>query len=144
MIGKIDHVALAVSDLEAAIALYRDGWGLTLRGREVVRDQGVEEAMFRLGDSNIQLISPLGPDTIVGKFIATKGEGLHHIAYGVENLDDALRHLKAKGVALIDEEPRPGGGGCRIAFVHPRANRGLLVELVERPAGPSAGDAPEA
>lgn len=141
MIGKIDHVALAVSDLEAAIELYRNLWGLGLEHRQIVEDQGVEEAMFRIGDSQIQLISPLAEDTIIAKFIARRGEGLHHIAYEVDDLDAALQDLKIKGVPLIDEEGRPGGGGCRIAFLHPKANMGLLVELVERPGqeGRSAG-----
>lgn len=132
MIGKIDHVALAVSDLESAIDLYRRQWGLALESREVVEDQGVEEAMFRVGDSHVQLLSPLGPETVVGRFIARRGEGLHHIAYQVADLEATLTHLKQKGVALIDQQPRLGGGGSRIAFVHPKANRGLLVELVER------------
>lgn len=135
MIGKIDHVALAVSDLDAAIDLYRGQWGFQFEGREIVEDQGVEEAMFRIGDSQIQLISPLSHDTVVGKFLEKRGEGLHHIAYRVENLESVLRDLQSKGIRLIDERPRPGGGGCRIAFVHPKANRGLLIELVERPPG---------
>lgn len=134
MIMKIDHVALAVIDLDEAIEHYRSSWGLSYETREVISEQGVEEATFLLGDSRIQLVSPLGPDTIVGRFIASRGEGLHHIAYEVEDIDQALDDLKSKGVKLIDEAPRPGGGGSRIAFVHPKANRGLLVELVERPA----------
>lgn len=133
VIGRIDHVALAVSDLEKAIELYRDVWGLPLEHRETVEDQGVEEAMFRVGESFIQLLGPLGPDTPVGKFIERKGEGLHHIAYEVEDIDVALKQLRESGVALIDEEPKIGSRGTRIAFIHPKSNRGVLVELVELP-----------
>lgn len=132
MLGKIEHVAIAVSDLEQAIEHYSKVWGLTLEHREVVEDQGVEEAMFKLGDSYIQLLAPLAPDTTVGKFIERKGEGLHHIAYEVEDLEASLDALTADGVKLIDDKPRTGSRGTRIAFVHPRSNRGLLVELVEK------------
>lgn len=131
MLTKIEHVAIVVSDLDAAIELYTTMWGLPLVHREVVEDQGVEEAMLALGDSHIQLLRPLSPDTTVGRFLAKKGEGLHHIAYEVENLEAALESLRGQGVSLIDEEPRRGSRNTRIAFVHPRSNRGLLVELVE-------------
>lgn len=132
MLGKVEHIALAVSDLEAAIEHYKNVWGLSLVHREVVEDQGVEEAMFLLGDSYIQLLAPLGPQTTVGKFIEKRGEGLHHIAYEVDDITAALRHLKEAGARLIDEEPRRGSRGTKVAFVHPAGNRGVLVELVER------------
>jgi methylmalonyl-CoA/ethylmalonyl-CoA epimerase len=132
VLGKIEHVAIAVSDLEQAIEHYTKVWGLTLEHREVVEDQGVEEAMFSLGESYIQLLAPLNPNTTVGKFIERKGEGLHHIAYEVEDLEASLDALSASGVKLIDEKPRAGSRGTRIAFVHPKSNRGLLVELVEK------------
>ena len=132
-LGRIEHVALAVSDLEAALAHYRDVWGLEASDRERVEDQGVEEAMLPLGESHLQLLAPTGPDTTVGRFVATKGEGLHHIAYEVEDLEGALAELKAKGVRLIDEVPRRGGRGHMVAFVHPKANHGLLVELIQKP-----------
>lgn len=135
MLRKIEHVALAVSDLEAAIAHYTHVWGLALEHREVVEDQGVEEAMLRLGDSYLQLIAPLSPETTVGRFIEKRGEGLHHIAYEVGDVEAALRVLRESGVDLIDEQPRQGSRGTRVAFVHPRSNRGVLVELVE-PRGP--------
>ena len=133
MLGKIEHVALAVENLDEAIAHYRDVWGLEVSHRERVEDQGVEEAMLPLGDSHLQLLGPTGPDTTVGKFIARKGEGLHHIAYEVDDLEGALAELKAKGVPLIDEKPRLGGRGHSVAFVHPKGNHGLLVELIQRP-----------
>lgn len=133
MLGKIEHVALAVADLDEAIAHYKDVWDLETSHRERVEDQGVEEAMLPLGESYLQLLAPTGPGTTVGKFIERKGEGLHHIAYEVDDLGAALADLKAKGVPLIDEEPRRGGRGHMVAFVHPKGNHGLLVELIQRP-----------
>ena len=132
MIGKIEHIALAVEDLEAAIAHYADVWGLEVAHRERVEDQGVEEAMLPVGESFIQLLGPTGPDTTVGKFIERRGEGLHHIAYEVDDLEGALETLKERGVPLIDEVPRRGGRGHMVAFVHPKGNHGLLVELIQR------------
>lgn len=131
MLTKIEHVALAVADLDAAIAHYRDVWGLEVTHRERVDDQGVEEAMLALGDSYLQLLAPTGPDTTVGKFVARRGEGLHHIAYEVDDLEATLDELRGKGVRLIDEKPRAGGRGHQIAFVHPGGNHGLLVELIQ-------------
>ena len=133
MLGKIEHVALAVADLDAAVEHYEKVWGLTVSHRERVEDQGVEEAMLPLGESFLQLLGPTGPDTTVGKFVAKRGEGLHHIAYEVDDLEGALAELKAQGVPLIDEAPRLGGRGHMVAFVHPKGNHGLLVELVQRP-----------
>ena len=133
MLNKIEHIALAVEDLEAAIAHYAEVWGLEVEHRERVEDQGVEEAMLPLGESYLQLLGPTGPDTTVGKFIANKGEGLHHIAYEVDDLEASLAELKAKGVRLIDEAPRRGGRGHMVAFVHPKGNHGLLVELIQAP-----------
>lgn len=131
MLGKVEHIAIAVSDLQESIDLYTKVWGLTLEHREVVEDQGVEEAMFKLGDSYIQLLGPLGPETTVGKFVATRGPGLHHIAYEVDDIVQSLKELKEQGIRLIDESPRPGSRGTKIAFVHPKSNGGVLVELVE-------------
>jgi methylmalonyl-CoA/ethylmalonyl-CoA epimerase len=133
MLGKIEHVALAVGDLDAAIAHYKDVWGLDVEHRERVEDQGVEEAMLPLGESYLQLLGATSPDTTVGKFLERRGEGLHHIAYEVEDLEATLADLKAKGVALIDEAPRRGGRGHLVAFVHPKSNHGLLVELIQAP-----------
>lgn len=133
MLTKIEHVALAVADLEAAIAHYGEVWGLEVEHREVVADQGVEEAMLPLGESYLQLLGPTGADTTVGRFIERKGEGLHHIAYEVADLEASLARLKEQGVRLIDEKPRRGGRGHMVAFVHPRGNHGLLVELIQAP-----------
>ena len=133
MLGKIEHVAIAVSDLEAAVAHYEEVWGLPVEHRERVEDQGVEEAMLPLGDSYLQLLGATGPDTTVGKFLERRGPGLHHIAYEVPDLEAALADLKEKGVRLIDEAPRKGGRGHMVAFVHPQGNHGLLVELIQAP-----------
>jgi methylmalonyl-CoA/ethylmalonyl-CoA epimerase len=128
---NIDHVAIAVHDLDAALAEYERQYHVRAEYREVVEEQGVEEAMLPIGASNVQLLQPLGPDTPVGRFLAKNGEGLHHIAYAVPSIDDALRHLADEEVELIDTHPRIGGGGHRIAFVHPGALAGTLIELVE-------------
>lgn len=133
MLGKIEHVAIAVEDLEAAVQHYADVWGIEVSHRERVEDQGVEEAMLPVGESHLQLLGATGPDTTVGKFLARKGPGLHHIAYEVDDLEGALAELKAKGVPLIDEAPRLGGRGHMVAFVHPKGNHGLLVELIQKP-----------
>ncbi|HJR46456.1 MAG TPA: methylmalonyl-CoA epimerase [Actinomycetota bacterium] len=133
MLEKIEHVALAVADIDAAVAHYAEVWGLEVEHRERVEDQGVDEAMLRLGDSYLQLLGATGPDTTVGKFLERKGEGLHHIAYEVDDLEATLAELKAKGVPLIDEVPRKGGRGHMVAFVHPKGNHGLLVELIQSP-----------
>ena len=135
MLNKIEHIALAVEDLETAVTHYKEVWGLEVEHRERVEDQGVEEAMLPLGDSYLQLLGPTGPDTTVGRFVASKGEGLHHIAYEVDDLEASLAELKAKGVRLIDEVPRKGGRGHMVAFVHPKSNHGLLVELIQAPKG---------
>lgn len=131
MFDRVDHVGIAVENLDRAIAFYERTFGAKLAHRERVEEQGVEEAMFRVGESWIQLLAPLGPDTPVGKFLAGRGEGVHHVGYGVSDLRGALARLKAEGVPLIDEEPRRGSRGARVAFVHPKGVGGVLVELVE-------------
>lgn len=131
---NIDHVAIAVADLDAAIADYRRLYGVEPLYREVVERQGVEEAMIPVGGSFVQLLEPLGPDTPVGKFLERRGEGLHHIAFAVADIDAALDHLRAEGARLVDEEARSGGRGARIAFVHPAALNSTLIELVELPS----------
>ncbi|HKZ30456.1 MAG TPA: methylmalonyl-CoA epimerase [Acidimicrobiia bacterium] len=128
---NIDHVAIAVNDLDAALAQYERQYRVHAEYREVNEEQGVEEAMLPVGASNVQLLQPLGPDTPVGRFLARHGEGLHHVAFAVPSIDEALRHLADEEVELIDAQPRMGGGGHRIAFVHPRALAGTLIELVE-------------
>ncbi len=132
---NLDHVAIAVRDLDAAIDAHRRQYGVEPAYREVVASQGVEEAMLPLGGSYVQLLAPLGPDTPVGRFLERRGEGLHHVAYAVADIDAALAHLAEQGAELVDREPRPGGRGARIAFVHPRAFAGTLVELVETTDG---------
>jgi len=130
---NLDHVGIAVHDLDHALDEYREKYGITPLYRETVASQGVEEAMIPLGGSFIQLLQPLGPETPVGQFLAKQGEGVHHLAWAVANINAALEHLKAQGARLVDSEPRPGGGGTRIAFVHPRDLAGTLIELVESP-----------
>lgn len=130
---NLDHVGIAVHDLDHALDEYREKYGITPLYRETVASQGVEEAMIPLGGSFIQLLQPLGPETPVGRFLAKRGEGVHHLAWAVANINAALEHLKAQGARLVDSEPRPGGGGTRIAFVHPRDLAGTLIELVESP-----------
>jgi methylmalonyl-CoA epimerase len=126
----IDHIGIAVNDLEAAVDTYRTLLGIDPIHRERVEDQGVEEVLFQAGTSYIQLLGALGPDTPVGRSLATRGPGLHHIAYRVTNIDEALDHFRSAGARLIDEAPRPGSRNTMIAFVHPRAMNGVLVELV--------------
>lgn len=133
MLRKVEHVAIAVSDLEEAIRHYSEIWGVEVAHRERVEDQGVEEAMLQVGDTYLQLLGATGPDTTVARFLARKGPGLHHVAFEVDDLEEALARLKAAGVRLIDEEPRRGGRGHMVAFVHPKDNHGLLVELIQAP-----------
>jgi len=128
----LDHVAVAVTNLDEALAHYREVWELEPAHVERVADQGVDEAMLELAGSSLQLIAPSSPESTVASFLDKRGPGLHHVAYAVADLEAMLAHLRKRGVALIDEQPRVGGGGTRIAFVHPSANGGLLVELVER------------
>jgi len=128
---NIDHVAIAVHDLDEALARHRRLYGVEPISREGVAAQRVEEAMIRIGGSSVQLLQPLSPESPVGRFLEKRGEGLHHIAYAVADIEAALAHLAAEGARLIDEEPRIGGGGHRIAFVHPRSFGGTLIELVE-------------
>jgi methylmalonyl-CoA/ethylmalonyl-CoA epimerase len=128
---NLDHVAIAVRDLDATLDLYRSRYGVEPLWREIVESQGVEEAMIPVGGSFVQLLQPLSPDTPVGRFLAKRGEGLHHVAYAVPDIEKALAHLESEGARLIDQRPRKGGGGRRIAFVHPADLAGTLIELVE-------------
>lgn len=130
---NLDHVAIAVDDLDAAVAAHVELYGAEPLYREVVSEQGVEEAMIPLGGSYVQLLQPLGPDTPVGRFLSKRGPGLHHIAYAVTDIEAALEHLRSNGAELVDEQPRIGGRGARIAFVHPATFSGTLIELVEHP-----------
>jgi methylmalonyl-CoA/ethylmalonyl-CoA epimerase len=129
----IDHVGVAVADLDAAVEEYSSALGVEPVHREVVEDQGVEEVLFQAGNSFIQLIAALGPDTPVGRFLAKRGEGVHHVGYRVTNVAEVLDRLRAVGLPMVDEAPRRGSRGTMVAFVHPRGFRGVLVELVEEP-----------
>ena len=135
MLGRIDHVGVAVEDLDAAIHLYAEVLGMPLVHREVVEEQGVEAVLLDVGESHVELLSPLGPDTPVGKFLAKKGPGLHHVAYGVADIDATLDALKVAGTRLIDETPRIGIRNSRVAFVHPAATGGVLTEIVQAAEG---------
>jgi len=135
MFGALDHVGVAVSDLEAAVALYEDTLGMELVHRETVDEQGVDAVLLDVGDSHVELLHPTGPDTPVGKFIAGRGEGLHHVAYRVDDIDAALERLRSAGVRLIDESPRTGIRNSRVAFLHPKSTGGVLTEIVEPAAG---------
>ncbi len=131
MFELIDHVGVAVDDLDAAIALYEEKFGMPLAHRETVSEQGVEAALLDVGDGHVELLLPLGDDTPVGKFVAKRGKGLHHVAYRVDDIDAALAGLKEKGIELIDTEARTGIRRSRVAFVHPRSTGGVLTEIVE-------------
>lgn len=134
MFGRIDHIGVAVEDIDAAIELYRDSFGMELAHRETVESQGVEAVLLDVGDGHVELLAPLGPDTPVGKYMAKNGPGLHHVAYAVDDIDAALEKIAAAGVQLIDSEPRTGIRDSRVAFLHPRSTGGVLTEIVE-PAG---------
>lgn len=120
-----------MSDLDAGIALYERTFAMPLAHRERVESQGVEAALLDVGDGHVELLAPLSPDTVVGKFIERRGEGLHHVAYAVDDIDAALGHLKHEGVELIDAEPRRGIRNSRVAFLHPKATGSVLTEIVE-------------
>ncbi len=134
MFGRIDHVGVAVEDIDAGLALYGESFGMPLVHRETVEDQGVEAALLDVGDGHVELLSPLGPDTAVGKYLAKNGPGLHHVAYAVDDIDATLERLAAAGLELIDKTPRVGIRESRVAFLHPRSAGGVLTEIVE-PAG---------
>lgn len=131
MFGLIDHVGVAVEDLDSALALYEGTFGMPVAHRETVSDQGVEAVLLDVGDGHVELLRPLGEDTAVGRFLARRGPGLHHVAYRVDDIDAALAQLREQGVELIDSEPRTGIRASRVAFLHPRATGGILTEIVE-------------
>jgi len=130
MFEAIDHIGIAVEDLDTAIALYAETYGMPLVHREVVEEQGVEAVLLDVGESHVELLSPLGPDTPVGKFLAKNGPGLHHVAYRVDDVAAELERLKAEGFKLIDQTPRVGIRGSSVAFLHPKASGSVLTELV--------------
>jgi len=131
MFERIDHVGVAVEDLDSAVSLYEDTLGMPLAHRETVANQGVEAVLLDVGDCHVELLRPLGPETAVGRFLANRGEGLHHVAYRVNDIDAVLARLRDEGVDLIDTEPRAGIRDSRVAFVRPRAMTGVLTEIVE-------------
>jgi len=131
---EIDHVAIAVHDLDAAVAWYEDVFGATVEHREIVESDGVAEALLRVADSYIQLLTPTRDDSPVAKYLAKRGEGLHHVGYRVTDCAVALEAVKVAGGRVIDQAPRPGSRGTTVAFVHPATSFGTLIELVEDPA----------
>jgi methylmalonyl-CoA/ethylmalonyl-CoA epimerase len=135
MFRRIDHIGVAVAEIEASLALWRDGFQMEVAHREVVEEQGVEAVLLDVGENHVELLAPLGEDTPLGKFLAKKGPGLHHVAYQVGDIDATLATLKEAGMELIDEQPRVGIRGSRVAFLHPRATAGVLTEIVEPAAG---------
>jgi methylmalonyl-CoA/ethylmalonyl-CoA epimerase len=134
MFTRIDHIGVAVENLDEAIRLYERSFDMDLAHRETVESQGVEAVLLDVGDGHVELLAPLGPDTPVGKFIAKKGPGIHHVAYAVDDIEAALEQVKAAGLKLIDEEPRTGIRRSRVAFLHPSATGSVLTEIVQ-PAG---------
>ena len=133
MLEKIYHLGYAVENIEAATRFYEKHFGVRVGEPEEVEEQGIVATMFEVGESMIELVQPTRPDSPVGKFLEKRGEGFHHVAFKVDDLEAALRDLKENGVELIDEEPRIGAGGTRMAFLHPRGAHGVLTELVEVP-----------
>jgi len=131
MLTLIDHVGVAVEDIDESLAIYRDALGMPLVHRETVAEQGVDAALLDVGDCHVELLQPLGPDTAVGKYLARRGPGLHHVAYRVENIEDTLQALSAAGMRLIDEQPRRGIRNSRVAFVHPGSTASVLTEIVQ-------------
>jgi len=132
MVKKIDHIGIAVKDLDQALKFYEEVLGLKATGTEVVEEQKVKVAFLPTGDSEVELLESTSPDGPIAKFIERNGEGIQHIAFRVDNIEQKLAELKEKGVRLIDEKPRYGAGGARIAFLHPKSTFGVLIELSER------------
>jgi methylmalonyl-CoA/ethylmalonyl-CoA epimerase len=135
MFGLIDHVGVAVDDLDAALELYQGAFAMPLAHRETVTEQGVEAVLLDVGSCHVELLAPLGPETPVGKFLERSGPGLHHVAYRVDDIDAALAELERKGVRMIDTEPRTGIRNSRVAFCHPKATGSVLTEIVEPAEG---------
>lgn len=135
MLGRIDHIGVAVDDLDAALATYATHLAMPVAHRETVEEQGVEAILLDVGESHVELLAPLGPETPVGRFLAKRGPGLHHVAYQVDDIERTLAALKAAGMRLIDETPRVGIRDSRVAFVHPAATGGVLTEIVQPAEG---------
>ena len=135
MFSRIDHIGVAVREIEPALEIYRDRFELQVAHREVVAEQGVEALLLDVGENHVELLRPLSPDTPVGKFLASRGPGLHHVAYQTADIEAELERLRAAGLRLIDEEPRTGIRNSRVAFVHPRSTGGVLTEIVQPAEG---------
>jgi methylmalonyl-CoA epimerase len=133
--SRIDHIGVAVEEIEPAIALYRDSLKLDVAHREVVEEQGVEAVLLDVGENHVELLAPLGPDTPIGRYLARQGPGLHHVAYQVTDIEAALEQCRAAGMQLIDERPRTGIRNSSVAFVHPRSTGGVLTEIVQPAEG---------
>ena len=131
MFGRIDHIGVAVEDLDEAVALYEGRLGMPFQHRETVEEQGVEAVLLGVGESHVELLRPLAADTAVGRFLERSGPGLHHVAYGTDDIESALEAARSAGLRLIDERPRTGIRQSRVAFVHPKSTGGVLTELVE-------------
>lgn len=134
MFGRIDHIGVAVEDLDAAVALYREGFGMREQHRETVEEFGVEAVLLEIGDGHVELLTPVSPDSAVGTFLERHGPGIHHVAYQTDDIDSTLEAVRRSGLRLIDEQPRRGIRNSRVAFLHPKATGGVLTELVQ-PAG---------
>jgi methylmalonyl-CoA epimerase len=135
LFARVDHIGVAVEDLDAAIALHERDYGMELVHREVIDEQGVEAVLLDVGENHVELLRPLGEDTPVGRFLASRGPGLHHVAYQVGDVDSTLAQLRERGLRLIDETPRTGIRGSRVAFLHPAASGGVLTEIVQPAEG---------
>jgi methylmalonyl-CoA/ethylmalonyl-CoA epimerase len=131
MFGRIDHVGVAVANLDDAVALYSERLRMAVQHRETIAEQGVEAVLLEVGESHVELLRPLSPDTALGRFLDRSGPGLHHVAYGTDDIEAALESVRAAGLRLIDQEPRQGIRRSRVAFVHPSSTGGVLTELVE-------------
>lgn len=132
MVMKVDHIGVAVKSLDETLKFYQDVLGLKLQDTEVVEEQKVKVAFLPIGDTEVELLESTEEDGPIAKYIAKKGEGMQHIAFRVENIEEAIEDMKSKGVRMIDEKPRYGAGGAKIAFCHPKSTHGVLVELCQR------------
>ncbi len=131
MFGRIDHVGVAVEDIDQAIVLYRERFGMTEQHRETVEEFGVEAVLLEVGEGHVELLEPLSEESAIGRFLARNGPGMHHVAYQTDDIDATLERVRTAGVEAIDEQPRTGIRGSRVAFLHPRSTGGVLTELVE-------------
>jgi methylmalonyl-CoA epimerase len=135
MFARVDHIGVAVEDLDAAIALHEDAYGMAVAHREVVEEQGVEAVLLDVGENHVELLLPLSGETPVGRFLSKRGPGLHHVAYQVADVQATLDTLRDRGLRLIDEAPRTGIRGSRVAFLHPESSGGVLTEIVQPSEG---------